>query len=186
MSKNIQFAIDAANIGHRGQLRKRFRGGIQLPYILHPLEVLKTLWRWGAIDDLTACIAVLHDVLEDTNLSEEDIVSIFEDKTFGEKVKLGVIELTCRDSSQKDEYLKSFGEKSIQSLVVKVADRYCNVNDFLITDPGYAYKYFNKAIAVLETFKDRKWEIDKEWGESVFPNIHAELEELAEKLCKNN
>jgi hypothetical protein len=48
-------------------------------------------------------------------------------------------------SRQKEEYLKSFGAKSIAALNIKVADRLCNVEDFFNAGDDYANAYFLKA-----------------------------------------
>lgn len=68
-------AIDFAQKAHKGQYRK----GSDIPYIIHPLGVMEILIRNGAKED--AVIAgVLHDVVEDTDYTIEDIRIIFGDR----------------------------------------------------------------------------------------------------------
>ena len=65
-------AIIFATERHAGQLRK----GTALPYILHPLETLQILSEMQADMDLQIA-GVLHDVLEDTNTTLEELISLF-------------------------------------------------------------------------------------------------------------
>lgn len=72
---NIDEAIKFASIAHKGQVRK---GGNQ-PYIFHPLEVLNIVSTMTLEDDIL-CAAILHDTVEDTDATIEDIRSKFGDK----------------------------------------------------------------------------------------------------------
>lgn len=71
MNKNdlLNLAIVVATNAHRGQKDKQGQ-----PYILHPLRVM-TNSRLGTDDE--RIVAVLHDVLEDTGTSEQDLLDIF-------------------------------------------------------------------------------------------------------------
>ncbi|KPV45232.1 phosphohydrolase [Alicyclobacillus ferrooxydans] len=72
IERAIQVAIDA----HRGQTRK----GSEIPYITHPIAVGFILARAGASDEIIAA-GILHDTVEDTTLTEEDI-----ERQFGSNV----------------------------------------------------------------------------------------------------
>ena len=61
-------ALDLAVRAHRGQFRK----GTDLPYIIHPLNVAKILIAAGGSDEVVSA-GMLHDVLEDTNTSLDEI-----------------------------------------------------------------------------------------------------------------
>lgn len=65
-------AIKLVAIAHEGQYRK----GTRLPYIVHLVNVMKTLVEIGCDDEMVAA-GVLHDVIEDTTLQLEDIESLF-------------------------------------------------------------------------------------------------------------
>jgi guanosine-3',5'-bis(diphosphate) 3'-pyrophosphohydrolase len=72
---------------HRGQLRK---GVDASPYINHPLEVASILANDGGISDVTTLVAaLLHDTVEDTSASPEELES-----KFGRDVRLLVDEVT--------------------------------------------------------------------------------------------
>lgn len=77
----IRFAIDA----HRGQKRK----GTKTPYIVHPLEVAMILQQDGATEAVVYA-GLLHDVLEDTDKGEEDIMELFGEN---EKMAREVLEI---------------------------------------------------------------------------------------------
>src|SRR5688572_9740093 len=62
---------------HQHQYRKRNRNGIRLPYITHCIDVCKTLWHCNAITPETGIAALLHDVLEDTDATYDDLVVNF-------------------------------------------------------------------------------------------------------------
>ena len=65
---NLDDAIKFAGIAHKGMVRK---GGNQ-PYIFHPLEVLN-IASLITLDDDILCAAILHDTVEDTPATIEDI-----------------------------------------------------------------------------------------------------------------
>lgn len=72
----IKRAIIFAAIAHQHQFRK----GTKIPYIVHPFEVAQILTAAGANDE-QICAGLLHDVVEDTDFSIEDI-----GEHFGQKV----------------------------------------------------------------------------------------------------
>lgn len=68
----IHNAITFATIKHNGQVRK----GTDVPYIVHPIEVMQILLSHGASEDVVVA-GILHDVLEDTNATIAEIESLF-------------------------------------------------------------------------------------------------------------
>ena len=66
--RRIEKAIKVATKAHEGQMRKSGD-----PYIVHPLAVMKILEDWR-MDEDTSIAGVLHDTVEDTNLTLEDIL----------------------------------------------------------------------------------------------------------------
>ena len=71
-AKLLNKAVTYATKMHKGQLRK----GKPVPYITHPLEVMSILYRMGADSDLMVA-GLLHDVVEDTDATYEDIAVKF-------------------------------------------------------------------------------------------------------------
>ena len=120
---------------HKGQFRKSGE-----TYMIHPLNValiLSTL----ELDDETICAAFLHDVVEDTEVTSEDI-----NREFGEAIadmvegvtKLGKIQYTSTEEEQIENYRKMFlaMAKDIRVVLIKLADRLHNMRtlEFLSRD----------------------------------------------------
>lgn len=80
---------------------KKDRGG--QPYILHCLRVMNNL---HTEDEELKCIAVLHDIYEDTDLEPGDLLKL----GFTERVENGVYTLTHLDIHTYDEYIKRVSE----------------------------------------------------------------------------
>ena len=179
--KVIQQAAEFMLKAHEGENRK---GGA--PYFVHPCAVLAQVVDWGVLDTTIGAACLLHDVRENNlSISHENLVD-----TFGDKIANLVDELTFMPTVHLDpqvkaklkaEYMASFGSKSIESLLVKLADRCCNVCDFFATDPNYAPKYFSKASSLYEAMVQRQPEFLERFGEAVFPrlrNSHSTLMQM--------
>ena len=106
----IEKAIQLAAVRHDGQVDKAGE-----PYILHPLSVMFRVRKAGA-DILTQIAAVLHDVLEDTETTAEEI-----EEQFGPEVAAAVIALTREPGESYQAYIQRTAMNSIARRV-KVAD----------------------------------------------------------------
>lgn len=78
MGKVLDQAILFATEAHKGQLRK----GTEIPYILHPIEAATIVGTMTTDDEIIAG-AVLHDVVEDTNTTIEQIEALFGTRVAG-------------------------------------------------------------------------------------------------------
>lgn len=167
MSK-VERAIRYATHAHEGQVRKHSG----LPYVVHPVEVMKTLSNWGVTDETILTAAVLHDVIEDTGVTKEQIAY-----EFGLNVAVMVMECTRpkeqADKKGKLDFLKSFSEKSEGSVLIKLADRFCNVEDYLKSyKTNYAYWYAYQAYPLLNEYEKRKlWTIYPKSVNNVSENL---------------
>ena len=101
------------------------------PYIVHPLQVAYTLAEMG-LDEQTIAAALLHDVVEDTDATNEDIVREF-GKEVSEMVagvtKLSNIQFATVEENQVENYRKMFLAmgKDIRVILIKLADRLHNM-----------------------------------------------------------
>jgi (p)ppGpp synthase/HD superfamily hydrolase len=178
--------MELAFRAHKDQMRKN-----GVPYIIHPLEVIKQLNAWGITlnQHVEVWIAgVLHDVLEDCkDFQFQDLrnavglvpAKMVNELTFRDKIAGESIE---EYAYAKMEYLRSFEFKSIESLVVKIADRLRNTWDWLETDEGYAVKYFHKADVLFIIMQNRQVEIEKVFSAEVFQNMSRSVENLKAHL----
>jgi guanosine-3',5'-bis(diphosphate) 3'-pyrophosphohydrolase len=120
--KALRFSADK----HRHQRRK---GEDASPYINHPIEVTETLWNVGQVRDVTLLVAaILHDTIEDTQTTPEEIKTLF-----GQEV-LSLVEEVSDDKSlpkaeRKRLQIETAPHKSFLAKQLKLADKICNVRD---------------------------------------------------------
>ena len=138
----IEKAFALADSAHKGQIRKSGE-----PYIIHPLNVAIILAELE-MDKETICAALLHDVLEDTDVSETSLR-----QEFGDEVTLlvsGVTKLEniplSRNMDQSDEKLEIQAEnlrkmfyamaRDIRVILIKLADRLHNMRTLQYQPPA--------------------------------------------------
>jgi (p)ppGpp synthase/HD superfamily hydrolase len=118
---------------HRGQHRK---DAAATPYINHPITVAETLATIGGIvDTLTLQAALLHDTLEDTATTPEEL-----DHLFGTAVRRIVEELTDDKSlpylERKRLQIAHAPSLSLPAKQIKIADKISNTSDISESDPA--------------------------------------------------
>ena len=119
-------ALRFASQKHRDQRRK---DSFQSPYINHLIHVVDILWRVGQIHDRDVLVAaVLHDVIEDTETTTEEIAA-----RFGENIAHLVQEVTDDKTLNKEQrkrlQLENAPHKSYGARLIKLADKTSNVHD---------------------------------------------------------
>ena len=122
----IEKAIDYAYFKHEGQYRKTGE-----EYIIHPLSVAIILTTIKADKD-TIIASLLHDVLEDTPTSKEELENLF-GKTVANLVD-GVTKINSINVSTENEYLTNYYKKiivgmseDVRVIIIKLADRLHNM-----------------------------------------------------------
>lgn len=150
-AKALEYAVKA----HKGQFRS---DGSE--YVKHPERVAEFVKKFKKSHNMDALIsaAYLHDTIEDTNTTHEDL-----EKMFGGLIASMVKELTS-DKDEiakvgKDEYLaKKMAKMSSWSLVIKLADRLDNVQDIATAKtPEWRRKYKAETEMILSRLeKDRE------------------------------
>lgn len=147
-------ALDYATRAHAGQTRS---GGD--PYIGHPVRVANTVKANKRSKNIDALIsaAYLHDTIEDTDTTHEDL-----EKMFGGLVASLVQELTSDkeqiDKIGKSQYLaKKMAVMSSYALVIKLADRLDNVQDIATArTPRWRAKYKAETEHVLDHIEQNR------------------------------
>ena len=130
---NLLAAASFAARKHRDQKRK---GADAEPYINHPLEVANLLANVGKVEDFDVLIAaVLHDTVEDTETSPEELTELF-----GEKVCGYVLEVTDDKSLPKDvrkeRQVEHAPHLSGGAKLIKLGDKISNITDVADNPPA--------------------------------------------------
>ncbi len=125
----LRFAADK----HRDQRRK---GPDRSPYINHPIEVASVLAMVGGVHDaVTLAAAALHDTIEDTMTTAEEL-----EARFGREVRHLVEELTDDKRLPKEErkrlQIEHAAGASHRAKLIKLADKICNVRDVTHQPPA--------------------------------------------------
>jgi len=136
---------------HRNQRRKDADAS---PYINHPIALANVLANEGGVTDPEVlCAALLHDTIEDTETTADELRV-----AFGEAVTRIVLEVTDDKSLPKAERKRLQVEHaphvSAPAKLVKLADKICNLRDILATPPaGWSVErkgdYFDWAAKVV-------------------------------------
>ena len=154
-SESLKLALRFAKEKHKGQ--KRIGGD---DYITHPVAVMEIVKSQG-LDESYQIAALFHDLLEDTDATQEEILQIGSPEIL-EAVKL----LTKEKGYDMGEYISSIKQNPI-AFEVKAADRLHNLQCAIITDEEFKRKY------ILETV---------DWYMDLSEDIRKAVKRLAESL----
>jgi guanosine-3',5'-bis(diphosphate) 3'-pyrophosphohydrolase len=145
-------AISFAAEKHRNQRRKDKEAS---PYINHPIALASLLTTVGGITDLAVLqAAILHDTVEDTDTSYEELVA-----HFGRKVADIVMEVTDDKQLEKPRrkalQIEHAPHASHDAALVKLADKTCNLRDVVSSPPDRwtlerRREYFDWAVQVVD------------------------------------
>jgi guanosine-3',5'-bis(diphosphate) 3'-pyrophosphohydrolase len=164
MKTDLQKLTQAINFAAKKHRRQKRKGADGEPYINHPLEVMNLLTSVGKVEDFNVLIAaVLHDTIEDTETTAEEIRELF-----GAKVSKMVLELTDDKSLPKAErkqlQIEHAPHASVGAKQIKLADKISNIQDILENPPD-------------------GWSIERradyvDWGEKVVAGLRGANENL--------
>jgi GTP diphosphokinase / guanosine-3',5'-bis(diphosphate) 3'-diphosphatase len=126
-------ALDFAAGKHNDQRRKDSQSS---PYINHLIGVAETLWSVGEVRDENLLVAaILHDTIEDTDTTAEEIRA-----EFGEQVLAIVLEVTDDKSlpkqTRKQLQVEHAPHKSDKAKLLKIADKINNIRDIIKSPPA--------------------------------------------------
>ncbi|MGE5471024.1 MAG: HD domain-containing protein [Bacteroidota bacterium] len=164
--KAFSFAADK----HRNQRRKDAAAS---PYINHPIALVNVLVNEAGIEDEKVLVAaVLHDTIEDTQTTAQELT-----EHFGDEVTAIVLEVTDDMALPKAERkrLQVVHAPTIsrRAKLVKLADKICNVRDVAVAPPA------NWGLARRQAYFD--------WAEAVVNGLrgtHPTLEHLFDEAFK--
>ncbi len=143
----VEEALKFATRMHEGQYRSNGE-----PYINHPIRVAQKVEKYKVSKDLDILkmAAYLHDTLEDTSATYEDLAAVF-----GSAVASIVLELTTdkdmKTEMGKTKYLEiKMKNMSSWALVIKLCDRLDNISDLSICSEEFRRRYTDETIAIIE------------------------------------
>jgi len=125
-------ALEFAAVKHRDQRRKDKDAS---PYINHPIALANVLWQEGGVTDpLVIAAALLHDTVEDTETTWQELRG-----EFGDEVAEVVLEVTdvkwLRKNVRKRLQVAKARHASERARLVKLADKICNLRDVAAHPP---------------------------------------------------
>ena len=156
----ITKAFNFANAAHKGIKRRSGE-----PYILHPIAVARIVVKEIGLGSTSICSALLHDVVEDTDYTVEDI-----ERLFGKKIAQIVDGLTKISGGVFAEQA-SLQAENFRKLLLKIADRLHNMRTLGSMPPAKQYKIAGETQYIYAPLAHRL---------GLFP-IKTELENLSFK-----
>ena len=181
----ITKAFNFANQAHKGIKRRSGE-----PYIMHPIAVAKIVCNEIGLGSTSICSALLHDVVEDTDYTVEDIENIF-----GPKIAQIVDGLTKisggifgdRASAQAENFKKLLLTMSddIRVILIKIADRLHNMRTLGSMLPNKQFKIAGETLYIYAPLANRLglYKIKTELENLSFKYEHPEeYHEIEEKL----
>jgi GTP diphosphokinase / guanosine-3',5'-bis(diphosphate) 3'-diphosphatase len=155
-------ALAFASLKHRDQRRKDAQAS---PYINHPIALADLLVNEGGVTDVEVlCAALLHDTLEDTETTPQEL-----EREFGRKIASIVLEVSdnkmLKKGTRKRMQVEHAASASYEAKLVKLADKTCNLRDVNARPPATwdlarRREYFDWAKEVVDRLR----------------GVHAELE----------
>lgn len=161
----IEKAFEYAKSKHEGQVR---RSGEK--YIIHPVEVANILAELE-LDVESIAAGLMHDVVEDTEVTNDQMVSMFGEEIAGlvdGVTKLGMIAYKTKEENQAENLRKMFLAmgKDIRVVLIKLADRLHNMRTLKFMPPYKAIIKSNETLEIFAPIAERlgifkiKWEME--------------------------
>ena len=168
-------ALSIAEKAHAGQFRKDGT----TPYIEHPMKVASFLYTLGIRDDDILAVALLHDVLEDTQYDARDLLNA----GMSNDVVSAVCILSKKPGYNNDDYYEKIFSNPV-STIVKIADRAHNLATlynfdvekkakYLEETKNYIIPLINKAQHTYYQYSDALRVLEL-WIESIYNNLIIE------------
>lgn len=150
-SAGLSLVLAKAEFWHKDQVRK-YTGE---PYINHPVEVMNFLQLFTDDHSILAA-ALLHDVVEDTDATLDNVRT-----TFGDDIAMLVNGMTepevpagTNREKRKETYRKHLEQSSWRVKFIKFGDIYSNTKDIAMHDPDFAVVYLSEIERTIKSIDD--------------------------------
>jgi len=182
----IESAFSFAQKAHEGQERKSGE-----PYFYHCVEVGKNLTEFG-LDAETIAAGLLHDVVEDTSVTSEEL-----EKTFGKEIAnlvAGVTKIGQVKYKGEERYIENWRKfiltmaDDVRVIMIKLADRLHNATTLQYLRPDKSKRIALETIEIHANIADRlgMWKIKKDLEDAAFPFAYPKDYENIKKLLKQH
>lgn len=174
-----------AEHAHNGQMRKYSSD----KYIVHPIKVMETCSLFETETAVLAA-ALLHDVLEDTPVTAEELSSFLKtrmNKEFAETTLRLVAELTdvfteeaypaLNRKQRKEKETARLQQASGNAQTIKYADILDNCNEITVHDPGFAPRFLKECLNILQVADKGNTELRT----LTFEKVYNELKDIKKR-----
>ena len=183
----ITKAFNFARQAHKGV--KRHSGE---PYIMHPLAVARIVCQEIGLGSTSICAALLHDVVEDTDYTIEDIRNLFGNKIAGivdglTKISGGVFGAHASQQAENFKKLLLTMSEDIRVILIKIADRLHNMRTLKFLQTSKQYKIAGETLYIYAPIAYRlglsriKTELENLSFKYEHPEEYARIEKKIEK-----
>ena len=186
--QKVEIITHAFNFAHKAHYGVRRLSGE--PYILHPIAVARICVREIGLGSTSICAALLHDVVEDTDYTVEDIAGLFGDKIAQivsglTKISGGVFGDQASEQAENFRRLLLTINEDIRVVLIKIADRLHNMRTLGAQPKEKQYKIAGETQYIYAPLAHRLglFPIKTELEDLSFKYEHPETwEEINEKL----
>ena len=188
--KKVELITKAFNFARQAHKGVRRHSGE--PYIMHPLAVARIVCKEIGLGSTSISAALLHDVVEDTDYTIEDIRNLFGDKIAGivdglTKISGGVFGAHASQQAENFKKLLLTMSEDIRVILIKIADRLHNMRTLKFMQTSKQYKIAGETLYIYAPIAYRlglsriKTELENLSFQYEHPEEYARIEKKIEK-----
>ena len=188
--KKVELITKAFNFARQAHKGVRRHSGE--PYIMHPLAVARIVCKEIGLGSTSICAALLHDVVEDTDYTVDDIKNLFGDKIAGivdglTKISGGVFGAHASEQAENFKKLLLTMSEDIRVILIKITDRLHNMRTLEFMQVNKQYKIAGETLYIYAPIAYRlglskiKTELENLSFKYEHPEEYARIEKKIEK-----
>ena len=191
--KKVELITKAFNFARQAHKGVRRHSGE--PYIMHPLAVARIVCKEIGLGSTSICAALLHDVVEDTDYTVEDIKNLFGEKIAEivnglTKIAGGVFGAQASEQAENFKKLLLTMSEDIRVILIKIADRLHNMRTLEFMQVNKQYKIAGETLYIYAPIAYRlglsriKTELENLSFKYEHPEEYARIEKKIEKTSR--